>query len=99
VSEWGPRIKRLIEIEQATGRTPQALQDAPICYGYEREMVLAFNFLTDRRSIGMVANPIPLTEIEAYFNLLGDQVVPKDIFLELMRVMDLEYLEKANRGH
>lgn len=96
-SEWGPKIKRLIEIEQATGQTPAALSNAPIAYGYERTMVLAFNFLSDRRPIGMVANAIPLSEIESYFNLFGDSDIPRDIFVDLLQEMDDEYLQKVNK--
>ena len=95
-SEWGPKVRKLIEIEQATGKTPQALLDAPVCYGFERELAIAFNFLTDRRTVGMAVNPIPLSEVVAYLDLVGGTIVPKDMFLELLHVMDAEYLEKVN---
>ena len=97
VSEWGSRIKRLIEIEQATGQTPAALLDAPIAFGYERELVLAFNFLSDRRPVGMIANAIPLTEIQSYIQMFGEPDIPRDVFIDLLQEMDDEYLKKVNK--
>ena len=83
-------------MEEATGKTPQALLDVPQCYGYERDVILAFNRLTHKRSIGMVANPIPLSEYKAYIDVFGAPQIPLDVFFKLLEIMDAEYLSKIN---
>jgi hypothetical protein len=92
-------VRKLSKIEESTGRTPEALTTAPVMYGYERELVLAFNYLTGRRQVGFAANPIQLTEIEAYIRLVGDSGIPRDIFLELLSGMDEVYMQKVNSGN
>ena len=94
VGEWGPKIKRLIEIEQATGRTPSALLDIPTAYGAEKELVIAFNHLTHKRPIGMALGRIPMSEIVAYIHLFGAPTIPLGVFVELLEVMDEAYLER-----
>lgn len=67
-----------------------------MCFGYERELVLAYNQLTIRRQMGFTAGPIPLSEIESFVRLYGPPQMPMDIFVELLGVMDHEYLQKLN---
>lgn len=95
-SEWGPKVRKLIEIEQATGKTPQALIDAPVAYGLERELTLAYNFLAARRSVGFSANPIPLSEIHSYVEIFGPPPMPMSVFIDLLGIMDIEYLSKVH---
>lgn len=61
--------------------------------------MLAFNELTCRRVIGMAPSPIQLTEIEAFIRLYGPPQMPLDIFVELLREMDNEYLDKLSTSH
>lgn len=82
--------------------TPTALLDAPVAYGLEKELVLAYNFLAGRRSMGFSANPIPLSEIKSYIEIFGVPQMPMDIFIDLLGLMDMEYLSKVhskNHGH
>lgn len=100
VSEWGPKIRKLVEIEQATGRTPDALLNVPTAYGAEKELVIAFNHLTHKRPVGMALGRIPMSEIVAYIQLFGAPMIPQDIFVELLEIMDEAYLERqAARGN
>lgn len=92
-------MKKLVEIEQATGTTPAALLDAPVAVGLEKELVLAYNFLASRRSIGFTPNPIPLSEIESYVKIFGTPSMPVDVFVELLGTMDVEYLTKLHGTH
>jgi hypothetical protein len=51
----------------------------------------AFAVLSAGRTVGMAANPIPLTEIEAYCRLY--QVEDTDRFIRLIRAMDGAYMD------
>lgn len=95
MTEWGPKVKKLVEIEQASGKTLDALNEVPVTYGLERELVLAYNFLASRRSVGFTANPIPLTEIQSYIQIFGPPIMPMDVFIDLLGMMDMEYLSKV----
>ena len=46
--------------------------------------------------MGFAANPISLSEIESYIRLFGTPAMPIDIFVDLLGVMDNEYLKKLN---
>lgn len=85
-----------MEIEQASGKTPQALLDAPVAYGLEKSLVLAYNHLASRRQAGMILNPIPLSEIQSYIDLFGPPDMPIQVFIDLIGVMDSAYLEKMH---
>lgn len=83
-------------MELISGRTPQALADAPKLYGLGREIVYAFNKLAQRRTCGMSANPIPLSEIHAYIQLFGEPSCSIDLFEEMIGLMDKAEMELAS---
>lgn len=83
----------LREIEAASGKTPQALEDAPSLVSTTQEVVTAFGILSNKRAVGMVANPILLSEIEAYIKLFGPPSLPIPIFVEMIGLMDSKYLQ------
>lgn len=56
----------------------------------------AYNVLSARRTMGFAANPIPLSEINAYLSIYGPISVPVDLFIDLLGAMDLIYLELTN---
>lgn len=94
--EWGPQVTKLLEIEQATGSTPQALLDKPVLYGHSVEVAMAYNVLAARRSSGFAPNPISLSDINAYMDRYGEPSIPVDVFIDLVGAMDLKYLELSN---
>lgn len=93
---WGPQIPKLREIELATGSTPAALLDEPKLFGYCIEVVNAYNLLASKRTAGLTPNPIQLSEIYAYLHRYGEPLLPVDIFMDLLGVMDLKYLKMSN---
>jgi hypothetical protein len=94
--EWGSQVSKLLEIEQATGVTPSALLSEPKLAGICTEVVQAYNVLAARRTSGLTVNPIQLSEIKAYLEVYGDPCVPVDVFVNLIGVMDLQYMELTN---
>lgn len=94
--EWGPRVDELREIEVATGVTPSALLNAPQLFGLVLEVVTAYNVLASRRTAGIALNPISLAEIAAYVQIFGPPTIPMDMFVELLGIMDIKFLELSN---
>lgn len=88
-----------MRIEEATGRTPKALESAPtIRLAILQEVLTAYNMLASRRTIGMAANPIQLSEIKAYIDIYGPPSIAVDLFIDLVGLMDIKYLELSH-GH
>ncbi len=83
-------------MEEATGKTPQALLDAPLMFGLAREITDAYNILASRRTFGMAPNPIQLSDIMAFIQVFGPPTVGLDLFVELLGVMDIKYLELSH---
>lgn len=95
-TEWGPKIPKLREIEQATGVTPPAILDEPQLYGPCVELAYAYNVLASKRSFGLSPNPIQLSEINAFLDRYGEPSIPIDVFIDLMGRMDCKYLELSH---
>jgi hypothetical protein len=91
--EWGPQLEKLEKIELETGRTPSALRDRPILDGLAAEVANAYNMLASRRTSGMAANPISLSEISAWIQIFGEPTVPVIAFVELIGTVDQKFLE------
>jgi hypothetical protein len=60
------------------------------------ELAQAYNVLASRRTSGLAANPIQLSEINAYLQRYGEPSIPVDVFIDLLGAMDLKYLEMSN---
>lgn len=86
----------MLEIENATGVTPKALDDEPKLYGICVEMAHIYNTLASRRTCGFTPNPIQLSEIDVYLRIFGGPSIPVDVFLDLIGMMDVKYLELSN---
>lgn len=84
-------------MQDATGITPQALVDRPKIFGIASEVVDAYNVLAARRtSSGFAMNPLQLSEIMAYLQIVGRPSIPITMFIELLGIMDIRYLELTN---
>ena len=47
----------------------------------------------------MALNPIQLSEIKAYLDIYGTPVVGQEVFIDLVGLMDMHYLELVNGDH
>jgi len=65
-------------------------------YGTCVEIVYAYNVLASKRTSGLASNPIQLSEIEAYLRIYGQPSIPVDVFIDLIGIADLKYLELTN---
>lgn len=95
------RLVRLFKKKQKSGEiTP--LDNEPML---EFHLVLvwrAFTTLSRSRQMGFGVGPIPLTEIKAYFDLVGiEDVESRCYYLDLIQIMDSHWLErvKSNVDH
>ena len=96
--DWGDRLDFLTTLADQTGQEPAVLADRPDLYEDLYEVAEAFAALSSGRTLslglgGAVANPIALTEIEAYCRLIG--ITDTAEFSRLIRVMDAAYLERV----
>lgn len=78
---------------QKTGKLPRELENEPDIEARLLPYVEAFAVLNAGRSAGMTANPIPLTEMEAYIRLY--QVADIVRFIRLIRAMDKAYMDHS----
>lgn len=62
-------------------------------YGAEKEIARAYNILDSRRTVGLSANPIQLSEILAFIQLFGRPSMELDTFVDLIGIVDDKYLE------
>jgi hypothetical protein len=93
---WSSRFKgdiaSLEKIARVTGRTPKSLLDRPHLDPNLGSEVEAFYFLSSGRR---GADPIPMTEMEAYARIYGMYDVPR--FVALMRRVDVAVLDAASK--
>jgi hypothetical protein len=65
--------------------------------GTLEDVVHAYRVLAVRRiNNGFSASPIPLSEIKAYIDLFGMPIVGLQMFVDLITIMDQEYLSLQN---
>lgn len=76
------------------GKNPPALENKPVLPYYLREYYQAFHMLNGSRRLGMVAGPIPFSEILAYLQIYPTHDV--DLFVYLIFAMDAGYLESKS---
>lgn len=80
-------------MELETNITPKALLDKPVLFGTAAELAQAYNILASRRTSGMSPNPINLSEILAFTQIYGRPTIAIELFIELIGIMDMKYLE------
>lgn len=96
--EWGPQLDTLIKAKQAGIPTP-ALDNRPVLRRDCVEYYDAFHDLSAGRTFGYgVANPIQVSEIEAYLRLLGVESREERLkYLRLVRKLDGVYLQHLSK--
>lgn len=58
------------------------------------EYIKAFDVLSSRRTAGFSINPISMSDIKAYLDIFGCEY--PEIFIELLIMMDIEFLRYYN---
>lgn len=82
-----------------TGKTPPALLNRPVLKPHLAHLLEAFYELSSQRMIGEVPQPIQISEILAYVDLLG-VIEPEDRqqLLKAIRTLDAAYLEQIRES-
>lgn len=85
----------MLEIQEATGITPQGLAEKPTLSGDLVGVWGAYNLLNSSRLITEAGpGPIPLTEIKAYLDIARiDDVDSRLYVVRVVRTLDSIYLE------
>ena len=86
--------RKFLEKQQASGKRVKLLDDEPVIYPDLIPVWRAFHFLNSARPAnGMSQSPIPVSDISAYFDIIGLKATEtKQEFLHLIRALDEEYL-------
>ena len=89
----------LEQVALETGRTEGALDSRPEVPDDLVWVWNAFWTLSGSRSAGFGLNPIPISEILAYCDLLGhDSLENRYMLLRIVKLLDAHYLEKKYQG-
>jgi hypothetical protein len=99
--KWGPREEALRAMAE-DGMDVPALKSKPEVPLILAEVIQAYRILDlGRTGTGFGPNPISLSEVKAYFDLVGSPYIEMPIFLELIGRADRKHLElmiKAPKG-
>lgn len=87
----------LLEIQESIGVTPSGLKNRPDVQEQDLPYLDSFRLLTRSREYGQSGpQPIRLTEIKAYLDMVGeDRVEERMKLLRIVQEMDHTYLEFA----
>lgn len=93
--EWGSQYQTLLEIEEATGEAPPALQRRPRLPPELSFYLVAFYVLSRSRPIAGMGSPgaIPLSEMVAFFHLYQIPAREHPWWVSLMSRLDGVFLE------
>lgn len=84
--------------QQRKGKNIEVLNEMPIIFEDYEEVWKAFQVLNSARTCGMQANPIQVSEIEAWFRLAD---IPKSCvkdYVYLIQALDKEVLNGNTKG-
>ncbi len=80
------RRENLLVVKKTTGKLPKELEDEPQLDEMFQESWYWFLSLNSKRQVGQGVNPIPYSEIKAYFDLM--QYQPMQYELDLIDLFD-----------
>lgn len=85
----------MLEQLAKAGKTPKALLAKPEVSAWLTPYISAFNALSNSRQIGMTTGCIPISEINAYCEMINEE--NKLEFARIIQAADQEFVESVQR--
>ena len=87
-------MKFLQDVAKDTGETPKALKDRPTLRDDLAHLMESFFELSAQRLVGETAQPLQISEVLAYVELLGiDSPIERERLFTMVRKLDAVFLE------